>query len=360
MSSTTESNEGSVDRSLSEARLIACFNSEITQVTAETLLRWIGMPAALRLSGEVVLKKVSLEHQGKFRYKLVPLKLLESSEILEAGVYGYYFPGPRGAKPIIPALRVKTFKQHREETLQYLETTPHDHHKWFELEHHNVQDDDVRAEVKIPHNRCIFTGFMSSNAVPQYGADGGHAVAQDVTDASGATIGGPTAVAIAGSTDSASAEGVDLRWILPRDMRDTNGAVFLWRMRSVDIVDIPLTEAANVLPMRDAVHELWFANEFSVDVDDEYRIYTFTEAATKAGLPERLSLPAEAVSSHFYDIYLREHMLHTLLLRVNGGAFRGVWALDENASEWYDEEEQQVEAVTDAMTELQISKDDGM
>lgn len=53
-------------------------------------------------------------------------------------------------------------------------------------------------------------------------------------------------------------------------------------------------------------------------------------------------------------------MLHTLLLRVNGGAFRGVWALDENASEWYDEEEQQVEAVTDAMTELQISKDDGM
>lgn len=38
-------------------------------------------------------------------------------------------------------------------------------------------------------------------------------------------------------------------------------------MRSVDIVDIPLTEAANVLPMRDAVHELWFANEFSVDVN---------------------------------------------------------------------------------------------
>lgn len=69
------------------------FNAEVTQVTAETLLRWIGMPAALRLSGEVVLKKVSLEHQGKFRYKLVPLKLLESSEVLEAGVYGYYFPG---------------------------------------------------------------------------------------------------------------------------------------------------------------------------------------------------------------------------------------------------------------------------
>lgn len=98
---------------LSEARLIACkcirfwltlvvqtdcmimtgFNSEITQVTADTLLRWIGMPAALRLSGEVVLKKVSLEHQGKFRYKLVPLKLSQSSEVLEAGVYGYYFTG---------------------------------------------------------------------------------------------------------------------------------------------------------------------------------------------------------------------------------------------------------------------------
>lgn len=62
---------------------------------------------------------------------------------------------------------------------------------------------------------------MSSNAVAQYGADGGDAVAQDVTDASGATIDGPTVVADAGSTRSAPAEGVDLRWILPRDMRDT-------------------------------------------------------------------------------------------------------------------------------------------
>lgn len=62
---------------------------------------------------------------------------------------------------------------------------------------------------------------MSNNAVPQYGADGGDAVTQDVTDASGATIGGPTVVAVAGSTRSAPAEGVDLRWILPRDMRDT-------------------------------------------------------------------------------------------------------------------------------------------
>lgn len=69
------------------------FNAEVTQVTAETLLRWIGMPAALCLSGEVVLKKVSLEHQGKLRYKLVPLKMLESSEVPEAGVYGYYFQG---------------------------------------------------------------------------------------------------------------------------------------------------------------------------------------------------------------------------------------------------------------------------
>lgn len=145
------------------------------------------------------------------------------------------------------------------------------------------------------------------------------------------------------------------------------------------INDIQLTVAANVLPMRDTVHDLWFANEFAVDAEvsdgniermtianmmdfkqDGYRIYTFTEAATKAGLPERLSLPEEAVSSHLHDIHLREHLMHTLLLRVNGGAIHRVWNVDGDISEWYNGEEPQVEAVTDAMTELQISKDDGM
>lgn len=53
------------------------FNAEFTQVTAQTLLRWIGMPTKMCLSGEVILRKVSLEHQGKLRYKLVPLDPLE-------------------------------------------------------------------------------------------------------------------------------------------------------------------------------------------------------------------------------------------------------------------------------------------
>lgn len=78
---------------LTDCIIMTGFNADVTKVTAQTLLRWIGMPAALRLSGEVVLKKVSLEHQGKLRYKLVPLDPLEPSDVLEAGVYGYFFLG---------------------------------------------------------------------------------------------------------------------------------------------------------------------------------------------------------------------------------------------------------------------------
>ncbi|EIW54351.1 uncharacterized protein TRAVEDRAFT_23449 [Trametes versicolor FP-101664 SS1] len=393
--STTELNEGSVDRSMRtaqarpeehrhvhrsevalarnanvfiwrqgpEAKLIACFNADVTQVAAETLLHWIGMPIALIRSGEITLNRIRLEHQGNFEYELVPLSLLETSEVLQAG--------SRRPRAILPPPGVKTFKQIREEIYQEMETTPTEDYpngrrKWYELEasplmlricyHHHVQD-DVRAEVKIPHNQCIFTGFTSSDTIVQCKADGGDTVAQDVTDERGAPA-GPTTVAVAGSARPAYSESVDLRWILPTDMRDENGAPLF--PRRVHIDSIPLTVAANVLPMCDTVHDLWFANEFSVDVDEGYRIYTFTDAAAKAGLPERLSLPAEEVASQLHDIYFREHLLHTRLMRVHGGAVPGVWRVDENAWEWYDEEEPEVDSVTDAMTGLQIAEDNGM
>ncbi|KAI0731106.1 hypothetical protein C8Q76DRAFT_349924 [Earliella scabrosa] len=79
--------------------------------------------------------------------------------------------------------------------------------------------------------------------------------------------------------------------------------------------------------MRDDLYKLWHENAFSVDVDDNYRIRTFTQAAVDAGLPAYVSPPTHAQTLEF----LKEHFRWSLTAQLVGGDITKDYPLREVA-----------------------------
>ncbi|EIW54357.1 uncharacterized protein TRAVEDRAFT_52065 [Trametes versicolor FP-101664 SS1] len=283
--------------------LIACFNAQVTPVTPEVLLRWIGMPIDMIRSGEIIVKRVRLEHRAVLNYGVHPLELIQGSENLSPGVYGCYFRDipdptdiPEDLRPISPGIHVRTFKQIRDDHEGHVRENP-----WMwpsdQIERTNSKfytiPDALRSGVTVAHDRCIFTGYPRKATASDTSTD-------------------PMSAATTGVTSGAAAEDpVELYWIVPKKMGGENGTKHLTKEE--------WWSSNNILPMCSRVHELWFTNELSVDANDGYRIRTFSEAAASvmAGLPGRLDNPNPE-----WGLYFRLHLLHTRLLRFCGGDIR--------------------------------------
>ncbi|KAL1938483.1 hypothetical protein VTO73DRAFT_11506 [Trametes versicolor] len=264
-------------------RLVACLNSHVTPVTVQTLLRWLGMPSEPRRDGQVVImKRIWLDHEDTLSYSPQPLpdsEPLESSYILTEGLYGCFLKDsedptevPKAVPwvPLTPAGSFRALQEARLKDLRLCDVTGASINNYFRtMKIH----DAIRDKFEGSRDKCAFTG----------------------------------------STNGSGAAAVDLHWIFPPYMynyNDTKGAP-----RDYDISSGKVRHSEdNLLPMCAAVHELWYENEFSVDVEDGYRIRTFTQAAVDMGLPERLIAPNPKRESFF-----REHFLHTTLIRISGG-----------------------------------------
>ncbi|EIW54356.1 uncharacterized protein TRAVEDRAFT_52064 [Trametes versicolor FP-101664 SS1] len=287
--------------------LVACFNAQITPVTPDILLRWIGMPAESIQEGQIVVKHARLEHRGILDYSMHPLETVGNTTVLSAGVYGCFISDPteipKGLAPIEPGIYVRSFKEIRSDHEGHVKANPllyePDHLEWYNSDVYDIAD-ALRQQVDVPHNQCVFTGYTSNVAAS-------NAPTPSIITGSS----GPTSDAAAksmGDNASVAPKTVELYWIFPSSMNGENDT------RSIDLRKCECWE--NILPMCVDVHELWFANELSVDVDDGYRIRIFTRAAAAvmAGLPERLDNPNPE-----WAFYFRLHLLHTLLLRFCGG-----------------------------------------
>lgn len=71
------------------------FNSQVTPVTSQTLLRWFDMVVAWDIGLKPVLKKVEMEQRGVLEYYPRPLseEALADSHILEPGTYACFAGG---------------------------------------------------------------------------------------------------------------------------------------------------------------------------------------------------------------------------------------------------------------------------
>ncbi|KAL1945462.1 hypothetical protein VTO73DRAFT_2313 [Trametes versicolor] len=265
--------------------LIACLNDAVTPVTVQTLIRWLGILASDD-DETVVIKRVWLEHYDVLAYAPQPLpdsKPLKDSHLLTKGVYGCFVQDPidptRMPKtspwtPLHPTGTFKVLRETRIEKIRLRNTADSADARIAMFMKNTGVSDDMRARSSGPRDRCAFTGSMGDGA------------------------------------------GVDLHWIFPPflfDMNETKGAP-----RSYDLASKQACRTVkNVLPMCEAVHKLWFENAFSVDVEDSYRIRTFTQAAVDIGLLERLIGKPEDLA--LSEKFLREHFFHTTLVRVRNG-----------------------------------------
>ncbi|EIW54341.1 uncharacterized protein TRAVEDRAFT_52050 [Trametes versicolor FP-101664 SS1] len=236
----------------SNTALLACLNAEVTPVTVQTVLRWMALGA--QWSREMVIKKVRLRQLGPFLYQALPRSEhpLDRSVVIEPQeIYGFFHPDPK----------------------VYLHSLP-----LYGLYYRETLKAGIQAQEEIETSTPVPQWFLDMY-FPNFAS----------------AISRPLKIEDLWKTE--------VKCILP----------FGERPHSSDS-DPSFTSDGNVVPMRGDVYELWLGNMFSVDVDDDYRIRTFSRAAAKIGFPDKLVDPDKRWATFF-----REHMRYTISVAFFGG-----------------------------------------
>ncbi|KAI0716396.1 hypothetical protein C8Q76DRAFT_855918 [Earliella scabrosa] len=252
-------------------RIIACLNLDIVgPLTAETLVRWIKLIA--QPGPNLRFKHTRLEYldDDPRHGSLISGAAVSNDEKLSKGDYECFLDGPEQSVHI-DSFSVATYdrslgalkRQAEEEIAEYQDPQSQD------LTLYNVLPELLQEAERKNKSTCVFSGC--SRVQPQW-------------------IFPPPAM---GHTSSIMTE-----------------SPVLWDLDA-------FKGYHNTFAIRPDLYDLWLENAFSVDVDDNYRIRTFTQAAVSAltGMPTHLASPDLDRNAEFF----KEHFRWTLTTHVLGG-----------------------------------------